>query len=275
MKISNYPVTDDHIHIDPVNGRGLAAAKDFRNAGGTHIFLVSKPSGSFGILPRDGNDFSEVFRETLRVADLVRELGLTVFPVLGVHPAEISRLTSYLTLGETVAIMKRGLEIASGFIEEGTAVALKSGRPHYEVPEELWNASNEILRFALALASDLGCAIQLHAESGPCEDVVQMASDEGLPIQRVVKHYASPDTPLMPSMIATNPDIPAMAKDKRIFTMESDYMDENSRPGAVIGPKSVPRITRKLFTEGTIGIDDVWRIHCESPASIYGVELSL
>ncbi|HOU81519.1 MAG TPA: hydrolase TatD, partial [Methanoregulaceae archaeon] len=29
MKSHKFPITDDHIHIDPVNGRGLEAAKDF------------------------------------------------------------------------------------------------------------------------------------------------------------------------------------------------------------------------------------------------------
>ena len=49
MKSPAYPVTDDHIHIDPKNGRGLEAAKDFFRAGGTHLFLVSKPSWSLGV----------------------------------------------------------------------------------------------------------------------------------------------------------------------------------------------------------------------------------
>ena len=51
MRSPTYPVTDDHIHIDPVNGRGIEAAKDFFRAGGTHIFLVSKPSWSLVVHP--------------------------------------------------------------------------------------------------------------------------------------------------------------------------------------------------------------------------------
>jgi len=275
MTNQKYPVTDDHIHIDPVNGRGLAAARDFLNAGGSHIFLVSKPSGSFGIAPRRGSDFLPVFEETLRVADLIRGLGISVFPILGIHPAEISRLSSVMPLSEAVSVMKGGLEEAAGFVERGSAVALKSGRPHYEVPAEIWDASNEILLFALSLAADLDCAIQLHAETGPCSDVIRMAADAGIGIDRVVKHYATPDTPLVPSMIATHPGIPDLVKENRIFTMESDYMDENSRPGAVIGPKSVPRVTRKMIEAGIITIDDAWEIHSKNPALIYGVDISL
>jgi TatD-related deoxyribonuclease len=275
MTGQKYPVTDDHIHIDPVNGRGLAAAKDFRNAGGTHIFLVSKPSGSFGISPVKGSDFLPVFDETLRVADMIRELGISVFVVLGVHPAEISRLSSVMPLPEAVSVMKGGLEEAARFVESGSAVALKSGRPHYEVSAEIWDASNEILSYGLGLAADAGCAIQLHAETGPCSDVVRMASDAGIGHDRVVKHYASPDTPLIPSMIATHPAIPELTGQNRIFTMESDYMDENSRPGAVIGPKSVPRVTRKMIEAGIISIDDAWKIHAENPALVYGVDINL
>jgi TatD-related deoxyribonuclease len=275
MTDQTYPVTDDHIHIDPVNGRGLAAAKDFRNAGGSHIFLVSKPSVSFGITPTSGNDFVPVFEETLRIAEQIRELEISVFPVLGVHPAEISRLSSMMPLGEAVSVMEGGLEKAARFVDAGVAVALKSGRPHYEVSPEIWDASNEVLRFALGLAADADCAVQLHAENGPCSDVVGMASDAGIRLERVVKHYALPETPLMPSMIATNPAIPDMVRENRVFTMESDYMDENSRPGAVIGPKSVPRITRKMLIDEIITIDDAWRIHSENPGTMYGVDISL
>jgi TatD-related deoxyribonuclease len=59
------------------------------------------------------------------------------------------------------------------------------------------------------------------------------------------------------------------------MTMESDYMDENSSPGAVIGPKSVPRFTRRLLEAGLITSDDVYRIHTDTPSKIYGVEISL
>ncbi|MGE5832244.1 MAG: TatD family hydrolase, partial [Methanomicrobiales archaeon] len=124
------PVTDDHIHIDPVNGRGLEAAKEFQRAGGTHIFLVSKPSWSFGITPSKGEDFLPVFEKTLSIAREIRSLGLIVYPVLGVHPAEITRLGEVMDLARVEEIMKGGLEVAAGLVARGDAVALKSGRPH-------------------------------------------------------------------------------------------------------------------------------------------------
>ena len=275
MKNPDIPITDDHIHIDPVNGRGLESVKDFMRAGGTHLFLVTKPSSSFGIMPRTGREYTRVFDETIAVADQARSLGIRVFVVLGIHPAEISRLSAEIQLSGAVAAMKKGLDIAASYIAEGTAVALKSGRPHYPVPGEVLSASNDVLSHALALAGELDCAVQVHAETGPCNDIVALAERAGLSPCRVVKHYATSDTPLTPSFLATHPDIPELARIHRSFTMESDYMDENSRPGAVIGPKSVPRYTNSLLQAKKITLNDVHRIHVETPERVYGIEITL
>jgi len=275
MTSPKFPVTDDHIHIDPVNGRGIDAAKDFFRAGGTHIFLVSKPSWSLGVAPSCGADYANVFDETLRVAGLVAELGIVVYPVLGVHPAEIGRLTERMPLAEATAVMKAGLDCAAGYVLEGKAVALKSGRPHYAVAPDVLAASNEILVHALEKAAECRCALQIHAETGPCLDVVDMAKKAGVPVERVVKHYATADTPLHPSFIAKEASIPDLVRARRSFTMESDYMDENSRPGAVIGPKSVPRYTNQLLAAGRITVEDCFSIHAETVERVYGVPVIL
>jgi TatD-related deoxyribonuclease len=258
-----------------VNGRGLDAAKDFLRVGGTHIFLVSKPSWSLGVAPSCGADYRQVFDETIRIAGLVAELGIVVYPVLGVHPAEIGRLAERMPLEEAAAVMKAGLDCAAGYVLEGKAVALKSGRPHYEVTPEVLAASNEVLVHALEKTAECGCALQIHAESGPCNDVVNMAKKTGVPVDRVVKHYATPDTPLHPSFIAREESIPGLVRERRPFTMESDYMDENSRPGAVIGPKSVPRYTNQLLASGRITVDDCFFIHAETVEKVYGVPVIL
>jgi TatD-related deoxyribonuclease len=275
MRSPAYPVTDDHIHIDPVNGRGLVAAKDFLRAGGTHLFLVSKPSWSLAVHPSCGADYAQVFDETLRVAEMIRETGITVFPVLGVHPAEISRLMERMTLAEAASVMKAGLDCAAAYVREGKAIAIKSGRPHYEVSPELLAVSNEILAHALQLAAECTCALQVHAESGPCADVAGMAGAAHIPVERVVKHYGTPDTPLHPSLIAKHDSLPQLIRERRSFTMESDYMDENSRPGAVMGPKSVPRYTNKLIADGLMTPEDCYVVHKETIERVYGVTVEL
>ena len=53
--------------------------------------------------------------------------------------------------------------------------------------------------------------------------------------------------------------------------MESDYMDDLSRPGAVNGPRSVPRRMQRMLQEGTVTAEDMWRVHSAVPEKIYGV----
>lgn len=275
MILKDIPVTDDHIHIDIINGKGIEAAKDFKRAGGTHMFLVTLPSWSFGIAPKCGEDFRRVFELNLKAAEMIKEEGICAYPVMGVHPAELSKLTAVMPLSRAEEILKEGLLIAAEYVAGKKAVALKSGRPHYPVAEDIWEASNRILRHALELSKDYDCALQIHAETGPCTDVFQIAKDMNIKPFRVVKHFATPDTPLMPSMIAKHEDIPKLAEEKHPFTMESDYMDDPLRPGSVIGPKSVPRFTRKLLLSGAITEDDAYRIHKETPEKVYGVEINI
>ncbi len=275
MMPHRFPITDDHIHIDPRNGRGVEAAKEFYRAGGTHLFLVTKPSWSSGIVPACGNDYRAVFDATLSVAEEVTQTGLVVFPVLGVHPAEITYFSDLRPAAESARIMQEGLEVAAEYVQEGRAVALKSGRPHYEMDDEVARLSNQVLSRALTLAAREGCGLQIHAESGPCEDIVSMARDVGMDPSRVVKHFADPSTPLVPSLVARHEAVPEVARSGRGFMLESDYMDELERPGAVIGPKSVPRFSLRLLETGAITEEALARCHVDTPSVTYGVEIVL
>jgi TatD-related deoxyribonuclease len=54
------------------------------------------------------------------------------------------------------------------------------------------------------------------------------------------------------------------------FLMETDFVDDPDRPGAVMGPKTVPRRVRMLLDEGYD--DAVRRAHVETPADVYGID---
>ena len=267
------PILDNHMHIDPINGRGIEAAKDFLRAGGTHLCLVTKPSWSFGIVPTGKDDYRVVYDKTLAIANQIRDIGLHVFVVLGVHPAEITFFDRMPQ--ENARIMMEGIDLALEYVLEGKAVGLKSGRPHYEVTPEVWQYSNEVLQHALTKAADGDCALQIHAESGPCEDVVPMAVAAGMDKRHVIKHFSVPESPLTLSMLARSTDIVRCVQEGRDVMMESDYIDENKRPGSVIGPKSVPRFTRRLYEEGALTEEELFRIHKHTPELIYGVKIEV
>ncbi|MGP8329329.1 MAG: TatD family hydrolase [Methanosarcinaceae archaeon] len=275
------PITDNHMHIDP-RGRGLLAVKDFKNAGGTHIILVSKPTWTIGVTISKPDDYIAIFDETVELARQINEMGVGAFPVLGVHPAEISKLTEYMELDRAVELMKSGLELAIQYVENGASVGIKSGRPHYPVPDEVWAASNEIMEHAFTLAADIDCAVQLHTESvGEPElaDITKRAKSTGIKLHRVVKHYAPPMVNvcerlgIFPSVLTGKGAIEDAIEQGSRFMMETDYIDDMERPGAVLGPKTVPRRTLKLI--GEHGEEIFWKVHKDNPEEVYGVEIEI
>ena len=46
---------------------------------------------------------------------MIADTGVVVYPVLGVHPAEISRLTDRMSLEEAAGVMKGGLDCAAQY----------------------------------------------------------------------------------------------------------------------------------------------------------------
>jgi TatD-related deoxyribonuclease len=275
------PITDNHMHID-LRSRGLEAVKEFKNAGGTHIILVSKPSWSLGATVKKPEDYYSVFDETVEIASKIKEIGVGAFPVLGVHPAEISKLTEYMELQEAAKIMKRGLEIASGYVEKGLAVGIKSGRPHYPVNPEIWAASNEIMEYAFSLGKEQDCAVQLHTESvgePELQDIAERARRAGIKMHRVVKHYSPPlvkvceELGIFPGVICVKGAIEQALEEGTRFMMETDYIDDPDRPGAVLGPKTIPKRTLKLIE--TYGEEPFWTIHKDNPEKVYDIEIEL
>lgn len=275
------PITDNHMHID-FRARGLEAIKDFKNSGGTHIILVTKPSWSLGITVKKSEDYIKVFDETIAIASKIREMGIGAFPVLGVHPAEISRLTEYMELQKAIEIMKKGLELASGYVEKGLAVGIKSGRPHYPVSAEVWAASNEIMEYAFSLGKEQDCAVQLHTESvgePELQDIAERARKTGIKMYKVVKHYSPPlvktceELGLFPGVISVKGAIEHALEEGTRFMMETDYIDDPDRPGAVLGPKTIPRRTIKLME--TYGEEPFWAIHKENPEKVYEIEIEI
>jgi TatD-related deoxyribonuclease len=166
---------------------------------------------------------------------------------------------------------------------EGQAVAIgEVGRPHYEVAPEEMEIHNRLLLYAMELARDADCPVQLHTESaGPEEflEFARLADQAGLKREKVIKHFSGPlvlpeeNYGLTPSLISSGDVIRNGLKKGTNFLMETDYLDDLSRPGAVLGPKTVPRRTRKLLNSGLISEEDAYRIHVENVERLYGIEL--
>lgn len=254
----------------------------FKKEGGTHAFIVSLPSTYYDLKPKKGEDFKKIFDFHVKLVKKANKI-VKSFAVLSVHPAEITILGQRLGYEKAAEIMKDAISLAAKYIENGEAVAIKSGRPHYSVSKKVWELSNDILKHAFEVAKDVGCAVQIHTESFTKEgmlEIAKLADEAGLPREKVIKHFAPPlvsefeEIGLFPSVLASGDNPVNAAKQGTRFVLETDYIDDPKRPGAVLGPKTVPKKVKELLKLG-YSEDFIWKICGENIEKLYNVEISL
>lgn len=279
--MKNIPITDNHIHVDPINGEGpIKVAEKFHRSGGQRMIIPNKPSWTFG----EPFNFSRAMDLVLEYVDEINSnTPVKAYAVVGLHPAELSRL---LESGKDVKtaeeMIKKGLEYAQKLVMEGKAVAIgEIGRPHYEVSDEEWELQNELMIYTMELAKEADCAVQLHTESSQEEQFEEfslMAKKAGLKAYKLIKHFSGPYTDekenfgLTPSLISTRDVVSEGIKKSNYFLMETDYLDDVSRPGAVLGPKTVPRRTEEFINKGLMSEEDAFKIHSDNVKRVYGIE---
>ncbi|GGN97142.1 MULTISPECIES: TatD family hydrolase [Haloarcula] len=274
MDIEETPVLDNHMHLDPVQGRNVEAVEEFAEQGGTHLLVLNKPSWHLVEAATDESTFREAFDLTVGAVESATEvLPGRAWPVLGVHPALVSKLVEDgYTPAAARDIMQTGLDVAAEYVRDGPALAIKSGRPHYDVDEDVWDASNAVMCHAFELAADGDFAVQLHTEGGEdFEQVAQWAEERGMDRRQVVKHYSGGrlQGPTK-SVLADKDELEIAIEEGDPFLMETDYIDDPDRPGAVLGPKTVPRRVRWLLEAGHE--EAVRTAHVETPRAVYGID---
>lgn len=285
------PVVDQHIHLDRSN-RYLSAIEEFVRVGGTGIMLVHKP-GFSGSLPIDREGYREVYSETISMAEEIREkFEISVGVVLGPHPVAWERQISELGMDRASELHLESVDLALELIEQGRAHCLgEVGRPHYQVSEETWIQANENLSQIMTEAAISKVPVQLHVEDAGSEtysEISQMAMRAGLPLAQTVRHYASPDvssnfTHGLACTVSVGRGsveglVSTYANASAPWGMETDFLDDPRRPGAVLGPKTIPKRTDELCSALLVEnrVSDVenllLKIHSEWPSKLYGLD---
>jgi TatD-related deoxyribonuclease len=275
------PIFDNHVHLHP-NGRNVDAARDFAKAGGTHLVLSHLP---YEMAPvTEARHFAESYEITLDLAELVREsVDIGVEVTVGPYPVLLLGLAERHGLAKAVDIMRTGMEEAQRLVLQGKAIGIgEIGRPHFPVSEDILRASNEIMSYGMSLAREAACPVVLHTESATPEsmrEIALMADRVGLPRHKVVKHYCPPlvtdeeNSGLFPSVLASRTAIgEALTKGTR-FLMETDYLDDLRRPGAVMAITTVPKRTKALLQSGGMSEEQAHLIHADNPEKVYGIDV--
>ncbi|RLF64020.1 MAG: metal-dependent hydrolase [Thermoplasmata archaeon] len=273
-------IFDNHLHLRR-DGFFIDAVKEFKKAGGTHFVLCQYPMPSVVIREKS---YSSVYNETLKMADEIRsKVDVGVFVTVGPYPVDYIKLVEKFDRETAISIMKKGIDEAAALCEEKKCIAIgEIGRPHFPVDKQVFDDSNEILFYGMQKARDADVPVVLHTESTTpenCKEFVEMGKKAGLSPSRVVKHFSPPlikteeNFGLMPSVLATKKNISeAISKGSR-FLMETDYIDDLLRPGAVLGPKTVPKTTFSLLSNGLLDEEKIHTIHIINPKKTYNIDL--
>jgi Predicted metal-dependent hydrolase (urease superfamily) len=201
--MDNIPSTDNHIHVDPINGEGpLEVALKFHRSGGTAMIIPKKPTWTV----RPQCDFSEAMELVIKyVAEINHETEVKAFAVVGAHPAELSRrVEAGMELTQAEELMRGALETAQNMVIEQKAVGIgEIGRPHYPVSPEEMEVHNRLMIYAMELAREAECPVQLHTESSTEEgfqEFAKMASKAGLKKKKLLNifqgHWSFPRKPM-------------------------------------------------------------------------------
>tara|TARA_B100001250_G_C19804434_1_gene792601 strand:- start:432 stop:1250 length:819 start_codon:yes stop_codon:yes gene_type:complete len=266
-------ITDNHFHLDP-EGKKETAVQDFLNSGGTRLVLVHKPYAPWEKL----DDFKEQVKTTLKLSDKARAVGAKVATIASPHPVQLVKLLDKFDFQKASELYLEAVDFCSNLVNERYIVGFgELGRPHFEVDDKIWDLSNEVLKESLLRAKEVDASVILHTETGTPEvmkELSNIATKASFPKSRLVKHYGGIGSiensyNLTVSLLASNENIDYASKRNLPHMLETDYLDDPRRPGAVLGPKTVPRKSLKALNAGIIDEEQFSRIHTDLPNFIY------
>tara|TARA_Y100001970_G_scaffold15662_1_gene17600 strand:+ start:1890 stop:2708 length:819 start_codon:yes stop_codon:yes gene_type:complete len=266
-------ITDNHFHLDP-DGQKEKAVKQFLRAGGTRLVLVHKPYSAWEKVEQ----FKEQVEITLKLADKARQVGAEVAVIASPHPVQLIKLLDNFTPSKASELYLEAVDYCTTLVTENHIVGLgELGRPHFEVKKEIWEISNNILKKSLKRAKEVNASVVLHTETGTPEvmkDLSDIASKVNFPKSQLVKHYGGigsieKNYDVQVSLLANSKNIKYASKNKIEHMLETDYLDDPNRPGAVLGPRTVPRKTLRFRDNGILSDEQIAKIHTDLPNKIY------
>jgi TatD-related deoxyribonuclease len=279
---ADLPVVDHHCHLSP-NGEGVGAARRFRAAGGTHLFLATQSYTPGPIVQLA--TYEEQFATTGQLAAKIRaETGVVVYVVVAPYPVDLIAAAGAVGLPAAVELHRSALDLAGRWVREGRAVALgEVGRPHFPVAPELAVAEEEVFRHALGVARDAGCPAVVHSEDldGPgALALAHLAASEGFPLGKLVKHYQRTlltgeyRTGVVPSYLARRELCGSSLREEGPWFWETDFLDDPKRPGAVLDLETVPRRARAVAEKSPSEVERLRIPFVESVETVYGLRPS-
>ncbi len=281
------PVADSHAHVNPMRGLGAGeVARRFKNAGGWFIALVSLPPTAYGIEGSSVEAYVKVALIHARECRKAREEGLKVYCLAGFHPAEVDKLVERNGLKplEVLELGFKVLEELSKLVDRGEIDGIgEVGRQHYKTLSERVLVANMILEKAIEISRDKDIVIHMHLEQAgeaTVELVDVIVRRLNARREKLVFHHAEPKVAVEATRRgyqATIPGIPKLLEYvlenlEPTYTIESDYLDDPKRPGAVIYPWDMANHITRIATKSKSVEEKIYKINLDNIVKTYNIE---
>lgn len=277
-------VSDAHAHVSPSGLGAKIVAKRFKDAGGWFIALVSLPPSHYGF-SAGLEGIIKSFESHILECSRAREEGIKVACLTGIHPAYIDELVKIAGSHKTdkvLAILERALERLEKLRFEGKIDGLgEFGRPHYKTLPESVVVNEIVLRRVLEICRDTDSLIHLHTEQGGLATVASVdyiVRLLGVPKNKVVFHHT---TTFLAKTVEEFGYVMTVLGREDLLTnvlesgitralIESDFIDDPRRPGAVMYPWDISKEVEKLLSRREDYEEVLTKYLVDNVASLYG-----
>ncbi|MGC2288895.1 MAG: TatD family hydrolase [Thermoplasmata archaeon] len=275
---ADLPVVDHHCHLSP-GGEGVEAALRFHREGGSHLFLTTHNWNHSPL--RSVDDYRTQFESIEGLGRRIQaETPVRISLVVAPYPVDLLALAQAMGLAKATEVQMLALDLAGNWVRERRAIALgEVGWPHFPVSEDERSAARHVFQHALEVAHDVGCPAVVHCEDLSADGykaLGEQARAAGLQPERVVKHYARTYVPaaersgITPSFLARKETVAASLDDDGPWFLETDFLDDPQRPGAVLDIATVPRRAAAIARDHPEQVDRLRVPFVQSVRRVYG-----
>ncbi len=279
------PIADAHMHINPVKGLGIEKiGKKFKQFNGWFMAVVCLAPYHYDIRGFSVESFAKSFRLLINECKKLENIGIKYRLILGFHPAIVDRLISEgIKRDQVLKLSKCVIDLACELIHKGEAHGIgEVGVQHYETRPENIEIAFEITKYAIEKACELKVPVHLHIKPDfkVIRDIEKVVEEVNADRRLIVFHHMPLD--FIEYLVSKNYSLTIVGKYEILrkavkyqprYLVESDYLDDPKRPGAVIVPWAIARSWRRLLESRLCSEDYAYEVNVKNIERVYEVKL--
>ncbi|MEM4876084.1 MAG: TatD family hydrolase [Sulfolobales archaeon] len=276
---------DAHAHASTLGLGYDEVVRRFRSSGGKLIVLVQLNPASYGLDESLDGVMKSLELHVKLCNEVKKKYGGTMC-FSGLHPSTVDKLVRsnrgvervYRELEENY-MKKLELLLSNGLLD-GLG---EFGRPHYPSPPESWVVNELLLLKSFTVAKDTGTKIHIHSENAGLvtyKSIKLLVDSVGLPHENVLMHHVPPSQVeiytrdgFYVSVVGKSQAVSGLSSECTNVLIESDYLDDPRRPGAVVYPWDIRREVLKAVNEGRLSSVCAEKVLQFNPAVYYKASL--